>query len=1047
MTHDKDFLKNLNTAQRQAVEKIFGSVLVIAGPGTGKTQMLTARIANILSETDTNPENILCLTFTDSASVEMRNRLQKWIGPLAYKVQIVTFHAFCEKVIQNYPDLFFSPDKGRCPKGRGVLSRNNNELTIADDLDKALTFRKVIDSTHWKVLKPFNDNYLWQRSFLSAISHLKRENITPDQLKEELIPKEKERLDSDPGNFYQKDTKYGKKGEFKPSTREKIDGKIEKMYELVEIWKAYEQEFYSQGFYDFDDQIRWVVEKIAKDQGLKSDLQEKFQFILVDEYQDTNSAQNQIIWHLTDFFEDPNLFAVGDDDQSIYRFQGASLENILEFRKHFPKTEMISLTQNYRSAQKVLDGAFASVGKNLERIDHEKMLHAAGDNQKFEGKIEKATFPARFSELIFLAEKIQSEIKSSTKPAEIAILVRENKEVKEITEHLQKFKIPVATKIAENIFEDQNVKFLIQMLKIFDNPTLDHEFYELLHAPFFDISAHELYELSIATEGGRKRLSKVLFSPLDSRGDVLSLSKDRGDCPDIQNVHKLFVQANKELHHLPPHILAERLFHRSGMAKHLGKEDNPTRIPDLLKIRKFIEWIEKSSLPPVGSSSSSNLPEVLKKIDLHQELNIPIFPDPTPTDNHAVQIMTAHKSKGQEFEIVFLPGLLDKTWGNPRKKTGLPLPELFVQDHDVNEDERRLFFVALTRAKKKIVLSYAEKDFSGRDRAPSQFWHEIPDDLCDELKTETLHAKAQELLPVFFSTPETPQLTNDEKAILKKLAENYIWSATSLQNFIDCPRKFLYLNLLRIPTPKNKFLGFGSATHEALQHFFEQFKSTEKLPDKLYLLEQFEVSLKKQNLTSVEYENALHHGKELLGNYFEVRKAEFHSNAELEFNFRKFGIKIDGIPVTGKIDKIEFSSPDSLNEATHSSELAITSPTPLNRGIHSPRAKATFIDYKTGKPKKIEHGKRLWRQLVFYDLLARNVDNLGWKADNFVLEFLTPDTRGNLVQESLEITDEDRAQVLAELKDANEKLQNLDFPMVENPEQDLEIDYWQGFGK
>ncbi len=1039
MPHDKDFLKNLNTAQRQAVEKIFGTVLVIAGPGTGKTQMLTARIANILNETDANPENILCLTFTDSASVEMRNRLQKWIGPLAYKVQITTFHAFCEKVIQDYPELFRSPSPltrgdtkekdmkegfGRHDskdQNRGVSGTTINELKIADDLDKALTFRKIIDAHHWKHLKPFGDNYFWQFSFLSAISHLKRENITPDQLKAELIPQEKERLESDPSNFYQKDTKYGRKGDFKLAAREKIDGKVEKMYELVDLWKAYEQKFYSEGFYDFDDQIQWVIKKIDEDPSLKSDLQEKHQFILVDEYQDTNSAQNQIIWQLTDFFKDPNLFAVGDDDQSIYRFQGASLENILEFRKHFPSTEMISLTQNYRSGQKVLDAAFASVAKNLERIDHEKMLHAAGDNQKEIGKIKKAVLPARFSELTFLAEKIQSEIKSSTKPAEIAILVRENKEVKEIAEFLQKFNIPVSTKIAENIFEDLHVKFLIQMIRVFDNPTLDHEFYELLHAPFFDISAHELYELSIATEGGRKGLSKVLNEEVRSKGQEASsnYSEFRVPSSEFEKIHQLFVNAQKELFHLPPHIIAERLFHRSGLAKYLGKEENQTRIPDLLKIRKFIEWIEKNNTTE-GDVSQLRLEKILEKIHLHQELNIPIFPDPTPTDAHAVQVMTAHKSKGMEFEVVFIPGLLDKIWGNPRKKMGLPLPELFVQDHDVNEDERRLFFVALTRAKKKIILSHAEKDFSGRDRVPSQFWHEIPDELCEELETETLHAKAQELLPVFFSTPETPLLTNDEKAILKKLAENYVWSATSLQNFIDCPRKFLYLNLLRIPTPKNKFLGFGSATHEALQHFFEQFKVMEKLPEKSYLLEQFETSLKRQNLTSVEYKNALHHGKEILGNYFDARKEEFHPKAELEFNFRKFGLKIEGIPVTGKVDKIDFSADGKS---------------------------ATFIDFKTGKPKKIESDERLWRQLVFYDLLARNVSNLGWKAENFVLEFLTPDYRGNFVRESLKITDTDRDQVLTELKDANTKLQNLDFPMVENSEKDAEIDYWQSFGK
>lgn len=1026
----KSFLSHLNPEQLSAVEKIYGTVLVIAGPGTGKTQMLTTRIANILNNTDANAENILCLTFTESGAIEMRKRLQKWIGSLAYQVKICTFHAFCENVMLSHSEKF--------------ATQENTKRQIADDLQKAITFRKIIDSKQWKHLKPFGDNYFWQRSFFSAISQMKRENVSIDKLKKELIPHEKEVLENDSNNFYKRDSKYGKKGELKKGVQEKIEQKLAKMLEFTEIWKGYEKEIQRLGLYDFDDLISQVVAKLQDYEEIKLDLQEKYQFILVDEYQDTNSAQNQILWMLSDFFDDPNLFAVGDDDQSIYRFQGASLENIMEFESHFPSTQRVALTRNYRSAQRVLDGAFSVVGKNLERIDSEKSLTASGANKNITGVIQKAIFHARFSELTFLAESIQKEIESGTTPGEIAILVRENKEVREIANHIQKFKIPVSTQIIENIFDDQNVQFLIQMLKVFNNPSLNHEFYELLHAPFFDIDSHELFELSVATENGKKHVAHILSSKVKrssvpfNKGDgpppsekelynggqgqgVLGSEETDTQTNSLHHTFHFFLSAQKNCYHLSPEQIAERMFHDSGMAKHIASEDNANRLSDLLKIRKFIEWIGSQNIETdTGTQLFSPLQEILEKIDLHQELKISVFPDPIPQDFNSVQIMTAHRSKGMEFDIVYMPGLLDKVWGNPRAKTGIPLPHLFKVQHDQNEDERRLFFVAMTRAKKKIVMSYAEKDFSGRDRMPSIFWHEVPDDLCEKLDTESLHTRAQELLPVFFATPTTPLLTGEEKSILSKIIENYTWSATSLQNYIDCPRKFLYLNLLKIPTPKNKFLGFGIAIHSALQAFFEKFKTNNTLPSSEWLLENFEKSLRKTTLSITEFQNTLHHGRELLTGYFEANKSRFHNQVMLELDFRKYQTRIEGILVTGKIDKVEFDETEKTG---------------------------ALIDYKSGKPKRIEVGERLWRQMVFYDLMVRNTPQIEWSVNSVALDFLTPDNEGNFLRKSIDISDKDREQVVQELKDANTRIQKLDFPMVDNLNNDPEILYWQNFGK
>jgi len=971
-----DFLEKLNSRQRQAVDKIYGTVLVLAGPGTGKTQMLTCRIANILQQTDTNPSNILCLTFTENGATQMRNRLQKWIGTEAYRVNIFTFHGFCENVMNWYPEVF---------------SEQKGEKEIADDLKKALIFRSVIDSRAWKKFRPFGDNYNWQYKFLKAVSDLKRETVSLEKLRE-MIPVEKERLEGNPENIYKKDSKFGKKGEFKPTAREKINDKMEKLEEFCGLWKAYEAEMSKQKAYDFDDQIAWVVDKIATNKNLKADLQERFQFVLVDEYQDTNSAQNAILWHLADFFDDPNLFVVGDDDQSVFRFQGASIQNILEFKEKFPKAEIMNLVDNYRSGQKILDTAYAVIKNNLERVDQDKELNAAKD---IEVKIEKATYTSRFSELISLAEKIQEQIKEGVSPGEIAIFARENKEVKEIANILQKLKIPVSTRVFENIFEDVNVKFLILMLKIFENPTLNHEFLELLHAPFWQVSAKTLFQVSLEAREDRKGIASIL-------------QKHAKDSPELGRVISLFVEGRKNYYHLPAYLIAEKMFHEAGQAQFLSEKKNENRISDLLKIRKLIEWLEKHP--------QDSLSEVLKKIDLHAELKIAIAPDPLPLDKHSVQVMTVHKAKGSEFEVVFLSGLLDKTWGNRKPHTKIPLPELSASNHNENEEERRLFFVALTRAKKNLFLSFAEKDFSGRDRTPSQFWHEIPDNLCEIFLPDQLEERAQELLPVFFAT-ELPQFTRDESDILHKLTQKFVWSATSLQNFIECPRKFLYVNLLRIPLPPKKHFGYGSAMHKALETFCKYFAKTGKLSEEL-LLTEFERSLQAQNLTLLEFKESLVHGKEILKQYFIANKDKFSRKVSTEFEFSR-DLRIKDILSTGKVDKIEFAEDKKT---------------------------AVFVDYKSGKPSSVKKGERLWRQLVFYDLLARNA-KLDFTVEKFELEFLTPDKKGKFVRQGVEINDEDRAQVIEELTTANQKLQKLEFSLLSNTEGDEEINYWQNFGK
>ncbi len=638
-------LSTLNSEQLQAVTQIHGPVLVIAGPGTGKTQILTTRIAYILDKTDTEPSNILCLTFTENGATEMRQRLQRWIGSLAYQVNIHTFHAFCTNIMTEYSEYF---------------PENLQQCTIAENLDKALLFREIIDNNKFTYLKPFHDNYFYQYDFLQNVSILKREHYTPESFSK-ILPIEKKELLNDPTNYYKKNCKYGKKGEIKIGILEKIENKINKLYEFIEIWKQYEQEKQKQNLYDFDDQINFVIKQLNTNKILKSELQEKYQFILVDEYQDTNTSQNEILWHLCDFDDSPNLFAVGDDDQSIYRFQGANLENILKFSQKFPKAIQITLIRNYRSAQNILDVATFLSKKNKERISTNKELKVDGKNKEYKGQIFTASFYSRPSELIFLAKQIQTEIDAGVLPNQIAILVRENKEVREIASYLQQFGVTVSAKLTEDIFTDYNILQLIQMLRIFDKPHLDHCFFELLYADFWGISSDTLMKISLKTRGEKKMIAELLYDCYNSPENSTIISSE-SDLEKLQQIWKLFANGRKDYGHCSPEIIARKLFHESGQDKKLLEENNPQQLEKLHKIRKFLEFLKNQTV----TNPEISVTEVLMKIDLHLELGIGIFPDPLPDDNYAVQIMTTHKSKGLEFSKIFIPGLLNKVWGNKK---------------------------------------------------------------------------------------------------------------------------------------------------------------------------------------------------------------------------------------------------------------------------------------------------------------------------------------------------------------------------------------------
>ncbi|MCX6719165.1 MAG: ATP-dependent helicase, partial [Candidatus Taylorbacteria bacterium] len=440
----------LNPAQKHAVDCIDGPVMVIAGPGTGKTTILTLRIANILKETDTAPDSILALTFTESGAYAMRRKLVEIIGPAAYKVNIQTFHGFAESIIQKYPDYF----------PRIIGSK------IITDAEQIKITEKLIDSKLIKILRPYGDPTYYVRPVLSEIQILKRENVSPSEFKKSIERDLADLNDVGSGqgknmelrirNFEIRDKKIvvsgkdlkrdkilkssGKDKALSMAEIEKLKKRNEKNLELAYLYGKYEKQLAEDRFYDFDDMLLELIRAMEENYLFKLMLQETYQYILADEHQDANASQNRILELLADFDESPNLFIVGDDKQAIYRFQGASLDNFLFFSRKYKQAKVIDLEHNYRSHQGILDASHSLIANNpgIEGRERTRLISLQiGSKPIFIDEL-----PAANDELEYVATIIERLLKKGEKPEEIAILYRENKEADRIAAALKVHGVP-----------------------------------------------------------------------------------------------------------------------------------------------------------------------------------------------------------------------------------------------------------------------------------------------------------------------------------------------------------------------------------------------------------------------------------------------------------------------------------------------------------------------------------------------------------------------------------------------------------------------------
>lgn len=1028
--------KKLNEQQRQAVDAIEGPVMVIAGAGTGKTQTITIRIGKILSSPNqVNPNNILCLTFTENAALNMRSRLLSVIGPSAYGVRISTFHGFCNSVIRDNPEKFlFSP----------------KESTAIDDIKQIQIIHQIIDSLPVNSsLKNINSPYYYQKDIIRSIQNLKRENITPDDFKTlidhatdfvktatpsvdslsavrasknatpQIIGIIESLLSQNLNILYQTRIKYYLdlfsqnqislsvlKQEIK-SFITKTQASLDKQKDLLAVYREYQEQLVKQNLFDFEDMILWVVNAFKNDKNLLADYQEKFQYILVDEFQDTNSAQMEVINLLIQSQEKPNIFVVGDDDQSIFRFQGAAVENIYTFyQKYQDQIKVIPLKNNYRSHRLILQSSECVIKNNQARISNfitnlDKTLIATKDYDP--DPINLFVANSDTEENFYIAKKIKEILDNNAsnpdfKPSEVAVLFRNNKDIQNLIPFLNQLQINYLRSDSIDILNNLYIQQLIDLLRYLDNPEDDVLLGKILSFRFLKINSLDLYHLFRFSRKNSLPLSQLIDDP----EKLNSLEITKKTQLKLASFVKKVAQIQKDKENIPLTEIFLKVIKKFKYLKYILTHGDIVLLKQVDRLYSHL----KTSL-------------LVEQIDLRQwvtnistlvenEISINSLPLVDNLDN-SIRLMTVHKSKGLEFEHVFLIKVLSGHWDSSVSRSNIKLPLGIIKtdissislDKDIEED-RRLFYVALTRAKKQIYLSYTKFNESGREQLPSIFINEIDPSLIQKVASN-FATEASALQNLFIPTLPKMLSFSLQDYLKNYLAHEYRFNITHLNSYLKCPLCFFFKTILKLPDKKNLPASFGTSVHASLSYLFNVFKDKKSLIRLEKFLSIFENNLQKQNISKPDFEFLLNKGKKTLTDYYQNYQNSFNGNCFTEHDFKFYNARLGDIPLTGKIDKIELLDGKNVN----------------------------VVDFKTGKPdskyQQLSPEGDYFRQLVFYKLLCQQSVGFPYLVKSGTIDFIEKDNRGFYKKVDFQITDQHVSELSKLITDTYQKILNLEF--------------------
>lgn len=1066
--------KKLNPNQQRAVDTIEGPVMVVAGPGTGKTELLSMRAANILRKTDVLPENILCLTFTDSGSVAMQKRLVDIIGRDAYNVSIYTFHAFGSDIMSRHREHFY---QGAEFQPADEITRHTILTTILHSLPPSSPLKTMMNGEFTNI-----------NAIIAAISDIKRSGLTADELTAILDANDQMCTIAEPILAQVFDGRISKAtftnlteaaaslaaidepqpvatlprlsdvlrrslqralqaaSEHPKTTPPLTDWKKQwltknaagelvlkaslqqpKLRALVDIYRRYLEAMQAAALFDFDDMIANVVHAIETIPELRYELQETYQYIMVDEFQDTNLAQMRILHALTDNPANegkPNLLVVGDDDQAIYGFQGADVGNILAFREYYPAATLITLTDNYRSAACILENARQVITQGEERLERhitelDKTLTPHAPSKQAHATL--VTLPTASYERAWVAESIATAITNGTPPSHIAVLARRHADLVALLPHLAARNIPVSYDQYDNALEDEVVLQVIELAHIVVG-LADSNLHEvnarlpkLLAHPAWQVSPSVLWKISLAAYRNHQQWVETLTAT-----------------PETNQLAEWLLACAAASHHLPMERMLDIL---------IGEGEGITAFTSPLK-HYFFDTTNHSyvahlqNLIAIRNALREHSPQ-LHTPRLANVLNFIAACHATRTSitsqrsvgqqDTSIRLMSAHASKGLEFATVYLLDATDTNWGSKASKAGAAIsyPENLRLRRNTNslEERLRLFFVGMTRAKQQLFITRALQNDNGKELLLANFLAADVTITTNEPSIDTLSVTEESLTKTEWYTPIVTLPAASMQDQLAGILAHYKLSATHINAFIDIthggPQSFLLNNLLHFPSTRTPHASYGSAIHTALQYAHDQLRAKGTLPATEQIVNQFTSALARDYLAEEELSHFTQKGKESLEIFLRQKATTFTPQQRAELNFSHQNVIINDVRLTGKLD---VAAIDDIEKTIH------------------------VTDYKTGSPlynwdKGADYQKikahKYRQQLLFYKLLIEH--SRDWRAYEFtggILQFIEPDKAGEIISLALDtVSNKEMDDFIALLTAIWQHIQTLNFPDTSQYEQ------------
>ena len=1069
--------KDLNAEQKAAVNQLDGPLLVIAGPGTGKTQLLATRVGRILEQTDVSAENILCLTFSEAGARAMRQRLTSLIGMPARDITVSTYHGFGRTLIANFPERF-SPEtlaaqaaddlmldklmrqvQAELPYSnplksdfylsdlKSLISGYKRALITPDLLEQAITNNQLfMNAANGLMHDIFLPDFRLSKSTIPLFELLltnsanlpssKIENIYPlkelwlEQLENALLQSSDMSKTIPLRIWKDKWLEKDGQGHFLVSS----NNMLHKQQSLVDAYRLYNKYLTNQGLFDYDDMILLAIKGLEDNPDLKETLQERYLYIQLDEFQDTNEAQLRLVELLADHPVNerrPNILAVGDDDQAIYSFQGAHYSHMERFYHLYRDVKLIGLTKNYRSTAGIInlsDQIRAQINNGLN-LTTKKQLSAVEEQDGED--IERVELPKDVEQLAWVSTFIARQIKESKlKASDIAVFAPKHNLLLELIPYLHAHGIAINYEKRNNVLDDPLINELLSAAHLAVNlnnaHTANRYWPQVLSHAYWELPTSLIWDISLQAHQTKTAWIDLLLANKITKNIALLFIRLNQIADDTSFELMLnYLIGNIELQINEPNLPAIKSpffnFYFSGLnANNASFDTTSWQLLGQLSI-----LIAKAK---AANDQAINLAAFVDLCESYTEAKIGIVDNsPFREGEDAVNLMTAYASKGQEFEAVILINCINSVWGRSsrRQSSRITLPPnlAHVRINNNNDDEKlRLLFVATSRAKRKLIMTSFLESISGKVSEPLTYLNEhvrdkipispfLPDKFQQIEQPKLTSLKLENTVPTWWSR-HLDNFKLDSKALLTDRLTNFYLSATSLNNFTNVmnggPQQFFLDTILKFPTVQSPRAEYGSALHISLDWLFKQTRANKGLAPTLdLLLIEYERILKQRYLDKNDFKHLLKQGRDALSVYVSQVSQDISAD---DLSEQSFSISIgenNAIRLNGKIDRL------IINKSERSIKIVdFKSGTSYNR-------------WNKNDAKSFHHE----RQLYFYKLLIEQSAKFkGYTVSSARLQFVEPDENGLINNLELNFDSAYQAQLEHLINVVWQRIIHLDFP-------------------